>query len=81
MPLGLPNPTEMGRYFALAQVGLEMVAPIVVGVLVDTYLGWTPWGVVVGTIVGFVGGLAHLLLMLKQFDKQPPGNPPQRPGE
>lgn len=81
MPLGLPSPTEMGRYVALAQVGMEMVAPIVIGLLLDTYLGWTPWGVVVGTVVGFVGGLAHLLVMLKKFDEQPPGESPRRPGE
>ena len=49
MPLGLPNSREMGRYFALAQVGLEMVVPIVIGVLADSYFGWGPWGVVVGS--------------------------------
>jgi F0F1-type ATP synthase assembly protein I len=70
----------MGRYFALAQVGMEMVVPIVAGVLVDSYLGWTPWGVVVGTVVGFAGGLTHLLVMLKKFDERQ-GNPPDPPGE
>ena len=80
MPLGRPSPSEMGRYFALAQVGLEMVVPIGIGVGLDSYLGWTPWGVVVGTVVGFAGGLTHLLAMLKKFDEHP-GNPPQPPGE
>lgn len=76
MPLGLPNSREMGRYFAIAQVGLEMVAPIAIGVLADSYLSWAPWGVVVGVIVGFVGGLAHLLVMLKRFEENGTGKPP-----
>ena len=76
MPLGLPDRREMGRYFALAQVGLEMVVPIVIGVLVDSYFGWSPWGVVVGVIVGFVGGLLHLLALLKSFDENGTGTRP-----
>jgi F0F1-type ATP synthase assembly protein I len=76
MPLGLPNSREMGRYFALAQVGLEMVVPIVLGVVADSYLGWTPWGVVLGVVVGFVGGLAHLLSMLKRFENERSEKPP-----
>jgi F0F1-type ATP synthase assembly protein I len=69
MPLGTPDPTQMGRYVALAQVGLEMVMPIVIGLLLDYYLGWSPWGVVVGTVIGFVGGLMHLLALLKRFEQ------------
>jgi F0F1-type ATP synthase assembly protein I len=63
------NPKELGRYFAMGQVGLEMVAPIVVGLLLDRYLGWTPWGVVAGAVLGLVGGLAHLIHLSNQEDK------------
>jgi F0F1-type ATP synthase assembly protein I len=60
---------EMGRYFALAQVGLEMVAPIVIGLILDNNLGWKPWGVVGGAVLGLVGGLAHLVLLANRLDK------------
>ena len=65
-----PKPEDVGRYFALAQVGLEMVAPIVLGLFLDSRLGWTPWGVVVGAVLGLVGGLWHLVLLLNRFDKK-----------
>jgi hypothetical protein len=39
-------------------------------------LGWTPWGVVVGVVVGFVGGLLHLLALLKRIENERSENPP-----
>ncbi len=80
MPLPPPSSRETGFYFALAQVGLEMVAPIGIGALLDAYLGWTPWGIVGGCIVGFAGGMLHLVVMLQQHEaeqrRQPPGDKP-----
>jgi len=64
MPKGLPDPKELGRYYALSQIGLEMVAPIGLGLVLDYYLSWSPWGAVVGAVVGFVGGLAHLVVLM-----------------
>ena len=54
-----PNPRDLGRYFALAQVGLEMVAPIVLGLFLDSRLGWTPWGVVAGAVIGATFGVVR----------------------
>lgn len=68
MPAALPDPKEIGRLYALAQVGLEMVAPIGLGVLADYYLGWTPWGAVVGAVLGLVGGMAHLVALVNRRD-------------
>jgi F0F1-type ATP synthase assembly protein I len=59
----------MGRLLALSQVGLEMVVPIAVGYWLDSALGWSPWGVITGAVLGLVGGLAHLLQMLKTFEQ------------
>jgi F0F1-type ATP synthase assembly protein I len=64
------SPREVGRYAALAQVGMEMVAPMVIGVLLDSYFGWTPWATVTGFVIGFVGGFIHLLVMLKRFENK-----------
>jgi len=65
------DPKELGFYFALAQVGLEMVAPLGLGLALDYWTEWTaPWGLIGGTILGFVGGLAHMVIMA---NRQPPG--------
>ena len=66
-----PGPKELGFYFALAQVGLEMVAPIGLGLLLDHYLSWSPWGAVAGAVFGLIGGLAHLVTLLNRH--QGPG--------
>lgn len=72
--------SEQGRLIALSQVGLEMVAPIAIGLYLDGRFDWTPWGVVVGVMLGFVGGLSHLLLLLKRFDVKKDSNS-QRDGK
>lgn len=61
-----PSPREMGRYFALAQIGLEMALPIGVGAWLDYRWGTSPWLVITGVIVGFAVGMVHLWLMLRQ---------------
>ncbi len=80
MPKGLPNPREVGFAFALAQVGLEMVAPMGLGIFLDRTFGWTPWATVLGFVLGFVGGFAHLIIMVTRHDAEekpkPPGDAP-----
>jgi F0F1-type ATP synthase assembly protein I len=66
------NSKQMGRLLALSQIGFEMVAPIVLGVVLDNKLGWTPWGVTCGAVLGLVGGFAHLLLLLHRFEEKDP---------
>jgi F0F1-type ATP synthase assembly protein I len=61
---------DLGRYLALSQVGLEMVAPIALGWLVDDYFKTSPWGVIAGAAIGFIGGLTHLVRMTSP---KPPG--------
>jgi F0F1-type ATP synthase assembly protein I len=80
MPEGQPDPKEMGYYFALAHVGLEMVAPMGVGLALDYFFHWTPWATVVGVVVGFVGGTIHLIALANRYDQakrsKPPGDRP-----
>ena len=72
-----PTPDrDLGYYFALAQTGVEMVVPIAVGVYLDNTFGWSPWATVAGAVLGLVGGMAHLLLMLKRYEDR---RPPERP--
>ena len=68
---------EMGLYFALSQVGLEMVVPVGIGVALDRYLHWHPWGTVVGAVLGLVGGLIHLVAILNRHEKNRT-EPPER---
>jgi F0F1-type ATP synthase assembly protein I len=70
MPEDRPSPSELGYYFALAQVGLEIVGFLGLGLLVDYWLGSSPWGLISGTILGFVGGLYHLLTLVSRHDRE-----------
>jgi F0F1-type ATP synthase assembly protein I len=79
MSKGLPDPRELGFYFVLGQVGLEMVVPILVGALIDYYLGWTPWVTLVGVVLGFIAGLGHLFAIVNRRDGTGPSQPPANP--
>jgi len=68
-PGGQPDHKELGFYFALGQVGLEMVVPIVIGIAIDSYLNWTPWVTAGGAVLGLFGGLTHLVVLLNQRDR------------
>jgi F0F1-type ATP synthase assembly protein I len=66
---GPVTPREFGFYIALGQVGLEMVIPVVIGLALDHYLNWKPWGVIVGAAIGLFGGLAHLIALANQHER------------
>ena len=55
------NRKLQARLLMLSQVGAEMVAPAGVGALIDWWLGISPWGVIVGAVLGFIGGMVHLV--------------------
>jgi F0F1-type ATP synthase assembly protein I len=78
MPDQQPEARNWGRYAELGQVGMEMVSPIVVGILLDRYLGWTPWLTVVGAVVGFSGGMLHLLALLNRLGRRGDDNGSRR---
>src|SRR5262249_43401211 len=58
------SPRELGLYIAISQVGLEMVAPVGLGWLLDSWLGWQPWGIIAGAVLGLVLGITHLVVFL-----------------
>jgi hypothetical protein len=63
MTAGPPDPKLLGRYLTLAPVGLEMAAPVGIGIVLDHYLNWTPWGSVGGAVLGLAIGLIHLFTL------------------
>lgn len=77
MPEGPPDRRELGRNYALAQIGFEMVVPIGIGMALDFYLGWTPapWGVVVGTVLGLVIGITQLVAVSGRMNQEGPDKP------
>ena len=58
---------------------MEMVVPIVVGVLLDQWLGTVPWIMVGGVLLGFVGGLIHMMAILSKMDRSDRREPPKTP--
>jgi hypothetical protein len=70
MPENEPDRRELGFYFALSQVGLEMVAPMCLGLWLDYKFDWMPWATVIGAVLGAVGGFTHMLVLLKQHEQQ-----------
>jgi F0F1-type ATP synthase assembly protein I len=67
----------LGYYFALGQVGLEMAAPVAIGVGLDSYFGWSPWAAVVGATFGLIAGLAHLVMLLNRNERSDLRGPKQ----
>jgi hypothetical protein len=73
----VPDPKQLGRYMALAQVGFEMAAPIFLGWWLDATFDWAPWGVITGAVVGLLGGIAHLVALSSRWNNEkPPDNSP-----
>jgi F0F1-type ATP synthase assembly protein I len=70
MRLTPEDPREFGRYLALANVGLEMVVPIGVGLALDHYLDWSPWGAAAGAVLGLTFGLYHLITMANKENQR-----------
>lgn len=74
-----PTPREMGYYLALAQTGFEMVLPAVGGFYLDQWLETTPWITIVAAVFGFAGGLIHLIVILRQKDRDESSRPKPPP--
>jgi len=66
------NQKEMRRYATLAQVGMEIVAPAALGLILDVQFNWSPWGLIVGTFLGFAGGVTHLIRLSNAAEETGP---------
>lgn len=60
---------NLGRSMALAQCGVEMVLPMLLGVLLDNWFGIMPWLTIIFLILGFIGGLTHIVILSNQIAK------------
>lgn len=78
MPEPKPD-SRVGKWWALSQVGLEMVLPIFLGVWLDNRFGWSPWATTAGALLGFGGGITHLVLLSRAIDGEPGDSGEQKP--
>ncbi|MGH7170395.1 MAG: hypothetical protein ACRELG_08980 [Gemmataceae bacterium] len=69
MSRGGEDSRKFGLYLALGQAGMEMVAPLILGVFLDRVLGWTPWLTLGGAIGGFIGGLVHMIILAQRLNQ------------
>jgi ATP synthase protein I len=72
------NPKDVQRAFAIAAVGMEMVIPALIGWWLDSRFQTGPWGALIGGVVGFTGGIWHMLRLGKQ-DDSPRNDKPDPP--
>jgi hypothetical protein len=80
LPGSSSDQREMSRLLALSQVGLEMVAPVGVGLAVDFWLGWlgwVPWATLTGAVLGLTFGLFHLVRVMNR-ENAAESSPPKR---
>ena len=64
--IGCGMSPERADYRVLALAGTavaELVVPVLIGAWADRNFGSSPWGILVGAVVGFVGGVGHLLVV------------------
>lgn len=58
------NLSKYGPYIALgAQIAASMIVPVFIGIYIDKYWDLSPWGVIIGALLGF-GGLISIVLKL-----------------
>lgn len=56
---------------ALASTAVaELVAPILIGVWLDDRYGWAPWGLITGAVLGFVGGITHMMVITARANRK-----------
>jgi F0F1-type ATP synthase assembly protein I len=79
MPEQNPDPRETGRFLVLAQTGIEMVTPLAIGAFIDYKMGWSPWATVAGAVLGFVGGIVHLIVIAQKMGRDEEDKKKNRP--
>jgi hypothetical protein len=68
---------DLNRLLRFSQVGLEMVAPIGVGLALDFWLGWLPWATLAGAVLGLTFGLYHMVRLMNRENAAEAAKPKQ----
>ncbi len=58
--------------YRLVSVGFQFSLPILLGYLVDRWLGSIPVATLVGAVLGFTAGMLELIRIARQASPRPP---------
>jgi len=80
----MKDPTQLNKYAELMGLGLEMAAamvlPLLVGIYVDHRWDTSPWGILIGSLLGMVSMILKLykvaVMSSKPRRKPKPKSPP-----
>jgi len=76
----LPPPAPIIRYARYGAVAFEfsgtVAAGVMVGWMIDHWLGSDPYGVVTMTLLAVIGGFARLIQLVRDFDRRDRGGEP-----
>ena len=68
---------KVGQLLTLGiQIAATMLVPVLIGIYLDRTYDWTPWGVLIGMVVGFGGFFS---LIWKLFIYKPGNDNSQKP--
>jgi F0F1-type ATP synthase assembly protein I len=65
--------SKLARLFQITQVGTEMAVPVVLGFVIDYFVGTLPWFTVIGAILGPVLAFWHLYTIIKTLPEDEKG--------
>jgi F0F1-type ATP synthase assembly protein I len=63
------NQPAYSQWAIAAQASSTLIGPVVIGLVLDSQLGWTPWATVTGILIGFVGCITLLIQASNRGDK------------
>lgn len=59
------------KYMGLGfQIAGTIIVPVVIGIFIDKQLDTTPFGVIIGSLLGFVGLFAFIYKLAIELDKE-----------
>lgn len=62
--MAVKNLAKYGEYMALGtNIAASMIIPVVIGIYVDNRWNFSPWGVIIGALLGF-GSMISIVLKL-----------------
>jgi F0F1-type ATP synthase assembly protein I len=62
----------------MAQAGTALTGPVLLGIVLDLSLNWSPWGTLSGIFLGLIACVAQLIrLSQKSFESEKPN--PEKP--
>lgn len=71
----MPSSSNQRGPWKLVGAGIEFAGAVLVFALIgygiDHWLGWYPWATVIGTLLGFAGGMYNLIKLAQWAQRQP----------